>query len=354
LISTKQFDYHLPAELIAQHPSDDRAASRLMHLTRSDGKINHRTFADIVELLQPGDLLIVNNTRVIPARFYCRRESGAQIEGLFVKYLADNCWEVMLKNATRCKEGETVFFRNDELQGLRLMQRLGQGLWKVLPQPAGLAEEILDRLGRTPLPPYIHREQLSPDEEDRDRYQTVFARTPGAVAAPTAGLHFTQKLLEKLQARGISMADVTLHVGLGTFLPVKVDDASKHEMHSEWYEISAQTAEAIGSAKRDGRRVIAIGTTSVRVLESVTRRFDKKIQPCSGETKLFLYPSAEFYAVDAMITNFHLPQSTLLMLVAAFCCPGGNKGIQMILDAYAQAVQQQYRFFSYGDAMFIE
>lgn len=325
-----------------------------MHLDRKTGHIEHRVFSDIAKMLRPGDLLVVNDTRVIPARFYCQRKSGAQIEGLFVRHADGRCWEVMLKNANRCVEGEVISFRNSPTQGLQLLERMGQGLWKVLPQPQGEAEEILDKLGRTPLPPYIRREQQSPDAEDRDRYQTVFAKNPGAVAAPTAGLHFTQELLGNLESLGVKTARVTLHVGLGTFLPVKVDDASQHEMHAEWYELTQQTVDAIAHAKRSGGRVIAVGTTSVRVLESAARRFNGKLAPCSGETKLFLYPPAEFYAVDAMITNFHLPQSTLLMLVAAFCQPGGSGGTRMILDAYAQAVEKRYRFFSYGDAMFIE
>lgn len=353
-LSTKNFNYDLPEELIAQKPAEKRIGSKLMHLSRVNGQVSHHHFPDILEMLRPGDLLVANNTRVIPAKFFCKRKSGANIEGLFVRYLADDSWEVMLKNAVRCKDGEIIDFVNDESQGLQLCERLGGGRWKVSPSPQGKAEDILDKLGKTPLPPYIRREKESPDAEDRQRYQTVFAKTPGAVAAPTAGLHFTDEMLEKIEALGVKRANVTLHVGLGTFLPVKVEDFKQHDMHSEYYELSAETIDAIEQTKKNGGRVIAVGTTTVRVLESVAKRFKGKLEPCYGETKLFLYPPCDFHIVDALLTNFHLPQSTLLMLVSAFVSPNSMAGIETTLNAYAQAVAEKYRFFSYGDAMFID
>jgi len=353
------FDYLLDPQRIAQRPVGRRDESRLMVLQRRDGTRDHHVFRDLPGLLRSDDLLVVNDTRVIPARFSCRRATGGKVEGLFLREGEPGQWDVLLRNAGRCREGELLaLVESEPAVAIELLVRHGQGAWGVAVRPARPAADVLARAGRTPLPPYIHRPGL-PDEpgdvegEDRRRYQTVYAARDGAVAAPTAGLHFTPRVLDELADRGIRTAHVTLHVGLGTFAPVKVEDLSEHVMHREWYELSAAAASAVRAARADGRRVIAVGTTSVRVLESAAGATGE-IEPASGWTDLFLYPPAEFHAVDAMITNFHLPRSTLLMLVAAFCSPGETAGLAMILDAYAEAARREYRFYSYGDAMLIE
>ncbi len=352
-LHAEQFDYDLDPSLIAQAPLPLRQESRLMRLRRADGTIQHAQFSQLPQILRPGDLLVVNDTSVIPAKFLCRRATGGKIEGLFLHELRAGEWRIMLKNAGRCRIGEEIAFANDQDVRLTLRENLEAGEWRVEVQPQAPAVEILGRLGATPLPPYIRRAGSSIDAADRTRYQTVFADRPGAVAAPTAGLHFTKELLDQLAADGIEQARVTLHVGPGTFLPVKVDDVAQHRMHSEWYDLPAVTAERINAARAAGRRVVAVGTTSVRVLESAARA-GEPLCPASGWTGIFIYPPREFHAVDALITNFHLPRSTLLMLVAAFCSPGKMDGIRMILDAYHQAMRERYRFFSYGDAMLIE
>jgi S-adenosylmethionine:tRNA ribosyltransferase-isomerase len=358
ILMANDFDYPLPSELIAQRPRARRDQSRLMVLRRDSAAIGHRVFGEIPSLLRPGDLLVVNDTRVIPAKFSCRRRTGGRIEGLFLREPSPGRWEVLLKNAGRCREGESLELLGEAAPQIELMENRGEGRWLAAVLPPGPAVEILARVGRTPLPPYIRRPAGPPqppeiDQEDRLRYQTVYAARPGAVAAPTAGLHFTERLLAELRTRGIETARVTLHVGLGTFAPVKVEDLTAHRMHREWYELSAPAAAAVNAARAASRRIVAVGTTSVRVLETVADEAGRAA-PGSGWTDLFLYPPAEFHATDALITNFHLPRSTLLMLVAAFCSPGATDGLRTILAAYAQAVRERYRFYSYGDAMLIE
>jgi S-adenosylmethionine:tRNA ribosyltransferase-isomerase len=346
------FDYDLPEQLIAQAPLQRRDESRLMHVRR-DGRLEHRQFSELPELLRPGDLLVVNDTRVLPARFFCRRETSGRVEGLFLQCNAEGVWQTMLRNASRCKPGERLAIEGRSDQHIELLENLGRGVWTLRPDPPADPETLLGEVGITPLPPYIRRND-GERPEDTTRYQTVYARKAGAVAAPTAGLHFTDDLLATLAAKNIHTVSVTLHVGPGTFAPVKVDDPAEHDMHSETYELTPQAAETLNAAKAAGRRIVAVGTTSVRVLESVARNHGGKLAPDTGSTKLFLYPPAKFYVIDALITNFHLPRSTLLMLVAAFCDPGGTKGRDLILNAYRQAVAQRYRFYSYGDAMLIE
>jgi len=350
-VRTSDFDYDLPGELIAQTPAVRRDAARMMVLDRATGRVGHHRFGDLPDLLRAGDLLVINDTAVIPARFDCRRQTGGRIEGLFCREDAPGQWEVMLKGAARCRTGEALTFAGDESIRAILESRAGEGLWRVRIDPPVGAMDLLRRIGRTPLPPYIRRPGPMGDSEDRQAYQTVYGTRPGAVAAPTAGLHFTPDVLSALTTRGVERAAVTLHVGLGTFAPVKAERVEDHRMHAEWYELPAPTADALVAAKAQGRRVVAVGTTSVRVLESVGAA--GAIGPGSGWTDLFLYPPATFAVADAMLTNFHLPCSTLLMLVSAFAAPGTTDGIAMIHAAYAQAVRHRYRFYSYGDAMLI-
>jgi len=354
-LTTDQFDYPLPQELIAQQPLAERAASRLMVLQRSSGRTTHRVFADLPEVLRTGDLLVVNDTQVLPAKFSCRRGTGGRIDGLFLAEQPDGTWLALLKGAARCRPGEMLTAVGAEDVTFELIADEGQGQWRLrASEPSTVA--VLQRIGRTPLPPYIHRPDGSADEDDRRRYQTVYARRPGAVAAPTAGLHFTEAILAALDQRGIGRVALTLHVGLGTFQPVKADRVDQHPMHAEWYELPAETADRLNAARQEGRRIVAIGTTSVRVLETVAGDAPAQapFRAASGWTDIFLYPPAMFRATEALITNFHLPRSTLLMLVAAFCSPGNAKGIATILHAYAEAVRAEYRFYSYGDAMLIE
>ena len=351
-LSTGDFDFLLDNAQIAQLPAEMRDRSRLMVLDRTSGQVSHRKFFQLTSLLGPGDLLVLNDTRVLPAKFACRRQTGGKIEGLFLTETQVGQWEVMLKNAGKCKLGEYLSFESSQKAKLRLQENLGKGRWRVLVEPPIPAEEILTEAGSTPLPPYIHRNAGQDESTDPDRYQTVYASRAGAVAAPTAGLHFTDSLLGELSEAGISTAYVTLHVGLGTFWPVKAEKLSAHEMHSEWYDLSADAAKKINETKQAGGRVVAVGTTSMRVLETLAGD-DGTISPASGWTDIFLFPPADFKLVDAMITNFHLPKSTLLMLVAAFCSPGKTDGVEMIMAAYRQAIEQDYRFYSYGDAMLI-
>ncbi|HOD82993.1 MAG: S-adenosylmethionine:tRNA ribosyltransferase-isomerase [Planctomycetes bacterium ADurb.Bin126] len=370
------FDYPLEEELIAQQPLERRDQSKLMRLCRSDGEISHHVFRELPALLRPGDLLVLNDTRVIPARITCRRSSGGRIEGLFLREVGPGRWEVLLKGAGRCRASERLQLLGAD-ETLRLERNLGQGRWEVdvvrdEQRVTGPATELLERVGSPPLPPYIRRggggdqagpadpskapsqtARPAPSTDDRVRYQTVYADRPGAVAAPTAGLHFTPELLNELQSVGMELARVTLHVALGTFAPVKHEDLAEHPMHEEWYELAAPTAERLNAARAAGRRIVAVGTTSVRVLESSVGP-DGRFASASGWTRIFIYPPARFQAVDALITNFHLPRSTLLMLVAAFCKPGSTEGLPMILRTYEQARRLRYRFYSYGDAMMIE
>ncbi len=352
-LTASDFEYPLASELIALKPPAGRDESRLMTLTRHDGRLSHYRFSNLPALLREGDLLVLNDTRVVPAKFAARRKTGGRIEGLFCREIELGEWEVLLKGAGRCKTGETLLAEADCEVRLELRENLGEGRYTLGVTPPVAAEETLEHIGAAPLPPYIRRPGPMTDEQDRRRYQTVYASRPGAVAAPTAGLHFTDALLEELGRAGVGIACVTLHVGLGTFAPVKAENLAAHKMHAEWYDLPSVTAEKINAARADRRRIVAVGTTSLRVLEAVAG-CGRDLSATSGWTDLFIYPPANFNAVDALITNFHLPRSTLLMLVAAFCRPGGDGGVKMILDAYAEAQRLQYRFYSYGDAMLIE
>lgn len=337
------YDYDLPPDLIAQRPVEPRDAARLMVVDRASGAIAHRQFRDLPDLLSPGDLLIVNDTRVMPARLHGRRPTGGQVELLLLRRLEDGSWEAMGRPARRLRPGTPVHLRDQEgreaEQPAEVLARRDEGLLAIrLPEEV---ETRLDRFGEMPLPPYIH-ERL----DDPERYQTVFAAETGSAAAPTAGLHFTPRLLEALAARGIRRAEVTLHVGLGTFLPVNVEDAREHRMHREWYHVPASTLSAIRETREAGRRVVTVGTTSCRTLESIPSDLEPGLEP-SGWTDLFIVPGHHFQWVDALLTNFHLPRSTLLLLVSAFA------GRDLILRAYREAVRERYRFFSFGDAMLI-
>lgn len=338
------FDYELPPALIAQHPAGQRDASRLLTVKRSTGRIGHRQFRDLPGLLLPGDLLILNDTRVLPARLIGRREpTGGRWEGLFLHETAPGLWKLMAQTRGSLRPGEFIAIEPGRLR-LELVEKTAEGNWLCRPDRAGSPAELLAVHGRMPLPPYIRKGQADP--EDSQRYQTVFARQPGAIAAPTAGLHFTPEIFERLRQRGISWEYVTLHVGAGTFQPIRVDDFRRHVMHREWGELPKATAEAIAAAKGAGRRVVAVGTTSVRLLETVAA--SGPIRPWSGETDLFIYPPYEFRVIDALATNFHLPKSTLLLLVGAFA------GEELLREAYRAAIEHEYRFYSYGDAMFVE
>jgi S-adenosylmethionine:tRNA ribosyltransferase-isomerase len=347
------YDYGLPECLIAQAPSTDRDGSRLLHLKRGDGSLAHRQFADIVDLLRPTDVLVVNDTRVVPGRLHGRKETGGKVELLILDYGRSDLQRhgdgrrvhrCLIKASKRAAAGVRMRFD----QGLLAeVLSFADGVYTVAFSAPEPFDGLLERVGRMPLPPYIKRNATALLETDRVRYQTVYARQQGAIAAPTAGLHFTDAILKRLQDNGITVAALTLHVGYGTFVPVRVDDIRNHRMHEEWFSISEKTADVINRAKADGRRVVAVGTTSVRTLEFAGRA-GGLILPGCGRCDLFIYPGYAFSIVDAMITNFHLPRSTLLMLVSAFA------GRERMLDAYAAAVRQGYRFFSYGDAMLIE
>ncbi|WP_289135379.1 tRNA preQ1(34) S-adenosylmethionine ribosyltransferase-isomerase QueA [uncultured Brevibacillus sp.] len=341
-MDVQQFDFELPEHLIAQHPLEDRTSSRLLVLQKQTGDIMHQRFTDLIDHLKPGDVLVMNDSRVLPARLIGEKaETGAKIEILLLKSLGDDRWETLVKPGKRMKLGTEVVFGNGLLRcvceevtetGGRIVRFLYEGIFY----------EILDQLGSMPLPPYIHA-QL----EDSERYQTVYARERGSAAAPTAGLHFTKPYLEKIAAKGIQLAYVTLHVGLGTFRPVAADSVEEHVMHAEYYEIPEETAELVNRAKAEGRRVIAVGTTSCRTLETVGRAHGGKLVATSGWTDIFIYPGYTFSILDGLLTNFHLPKSTLVMLVSALA------GKDHVMTAYKTAVQEEYRFFSFGDAMLI-
>lgn len=340
-MKTSDFDYELPEELIAQHPAAQRDHSRLLVMDKYTGAVEHRVFRDIVDYLHAGDVLVLNNTKVIPARIFGVKEGGtAKIEVLLLKRDDDlpNTWEVLVHPGKRAKVGTVIDFGEGRLKG-EVIANTSAGR-KVTFHFDGIFEEILEELGIMPLPPYIH-EQL----EDQNRYQTVYAKVDGSAAAPTAGLHFTTELLETLRQNGIEIEEVLLHVGLGTFKPVSEEDIEDHEMHSEYYEISQETADRINKAKAEGRRIISVGTTSTRALESAAK--DGRLQAGSGWTNIFIYPGYKWQIIDGLITNFHLPKSTLMMLVSALSTR------EHILAAYKEAVAQRYRFFSFGDAMFI-
>jgi len=340
-LKVKDFYFDLPKELIAQHPLEKRDESKLMVLNKKDGEVEHKVFKNIIDYLNPGDCIVLNDTRVMPARLYGAKEgSGGKMEFLLLKRYEDDIWETLVKPGKRGKVGAKFVFGNGELKA-EIVEVLDNGNRKVKFYYDGIFEEVLDRLGEMPLPPYIE-EKL----EDRERYQTVYSREVGSAAAPTAGLHFTEELLQAIREKGINIAFVTLHVGLGTFRPVKVEDIQDHEMHSEYYILDKENAEIINNAKKSGKRVIAVGTTSNRTLESIANE-DGEVKEQSGYTSIFIYPGYKFKIVDAIITNFHLPESTLIMLISAFSTR------EIVMNAYKIAVENKYRFFSFGDAMFI-
>jgi len=340
-LKVKDFYFDLPEELIAQHPLEKRDESKLMVLDKNTGAIEHKAFKNIIEYLNEGDCLVLNDTRVMPARLYGSKEdSGGKMEFLLLRRLEKDIWETLVKPGKRAKVGSKFVFGNGELKA-EIVEVLENGNRKVKFHYEGIFEEVLDRLGEMPLPPYI-TEKL----EDKERYQTVYSREVGSAAAPTAGLHFTEELLQKIKAKGIDIAFVTLHVGLGTFRPVKAENVEEHEMHAEYYYLNKENAEIINRAKERGKRVIAVGTTSNRTLESIADE-SGRVREASGYTSIFIYPGYRFKIVNALITNFHLPESTLIMLISAF----SNRDI--IMNAYNTAVENKYRFFSFGDAMFI-
>jgi S-adenosylmethionine:tRNA ribosyltransferase-isomerase len=358
VVRTSDFDFVLPPELIAQAPVAQRDQSRLLVLERNTAEIAHRKFRDILEFIKAGDVLVLNNSRVIPARLRAQNvKTNGQFEVLLLEENAKNDWWVMMRPGKRARIGTEIVFRDKagnktnirahvidtNPEGHRRIQFLGT---------ENILEE-LDALGEIPLPPYIERSGDKNLAEDVVRYQTVYAAPAGSVAAPTAGLHFTDELLQEIRSRGIQVCFVTLHVGLGTFAPVKAETLSEHVMHEERYELSAETARCIADAKNRGGRVVAVGTTSVRVLESVAAQHEGKLVPGKGRTRIFIHPPYTFKVVDALLTNFHLPCSTLLMLISAFTTPGETRGREIILSTYAEAVRERYRFFSYGDAMLL-
>lgn len=336
------FDFHLPEELIAQVPLLDRESSRLMVLNKETGEIEHETFKQITNYLNPGDCLVLNDTKVLPARLFGSKDgTGAKIEVLLLKQQENDSWETLVKPAKRIKEGSVIVFGDGKLKAVctGVLEHGGRILDFSY---EGIFYEVLDELGTMPLPPYI-KEQL----DDQDRYQTVFAKERGSAAAPTAGLHFTEQLLEKIKEMGVHVAFITLHVGLGTFRPVSVDDIDNHDMHSEFYQMTADTAQILNQVRSDGGRIITVGTTSTRTLETIASRHDGVFQEESGWTSIFIHPGYEFKGIDGMITNFHLPKSTLIMLVSAL------SSREHVLHAYETAVLEKYRFFSFGDAMLI-
>lgn len=342
------FDFHLPEQLIAQTPLADRTSSRLLMLNKEDGAIEHGGFKDLANKLQAGDVLVLNDTRVIPARLLgSKKDTGAKIELLLLNQLENDRWEVLVKPAKRMKIGTVVVFgENDQGEPLltaTVEEEADMGGRTIRFSYTGIFNELLDQLGEMPLPPYI-KEKL----DEKERYQTVYSKHDGSAAAPTAGLHFTTEFLEQLQAKGVEIAYITLHVGLGTFRPMSSDTIEEHEMHAEYYEISEETAKILQRARDDKRRIVAVGTTSARTLETVGQRFGSdKLQACNGWTSIFIFPGYEFKLVNALLTNFHLPKSTLVMLVSALA------GREYIMHAYEEAVNESYRFFSFGDAMFI-
>lgn len=340
-MNVKDFNFDLPQELIAQDPLEDRSSSRLMILDKETGKTEHHVFREIIDELNPGDCLVINDTKVIPARLIgAKEDTGAKIEVLLLKRGADDVWETLVKPGKKARPGARISFGDGLLVG-EVMDVVEEGNRLIHFEYEGIFEEILDQLGQMPLPPYItHR------LKDKNRYQTVYAKYDGSAAAPTAGLHFTPELLQTIREKGVHIAEVTLHVGLGTFRPVKVENVSEHHMHSEFYMIDEKAADTINAAKRAGGRIICVGTTSCRTLESAAKE-DGTIEPTSGWTEIFIYPGYRFKILDALITNFHLPESTLLMLVSALA------GREHVLAAYQEAIENKYRFFSFGDAMLI-
>jgi S-adenosylmethionine:tRNA ribosyltransferase-isomerase len=373
---TADFNFDLPGELIAQTPAPTRDASRLLVLHRDSGRIEHRTFRDVLEFLRAGDVLVFNNSRVIPARLRAANsKTGGQFEIFLTEENAANDWWAMMRPAKRARVGTEMILSDangpTEIRAT-VLETNDEGFRRLSFSGVKNISDALDRLGEVPLPPYIHRPKSNRAEADRERYQTVYAQPPGSVAAPTAGLHFTESLLAEIRARGVQVCFVTLHVGLGTFLGVKTETLAEHKMHEERYVLSEETARMVNEAKREGRRIIAVGTTSVRVLESAAQlvvppsggpeRTQSSKPPKggttnvisgSGRTRIFIYPPRDFKIVNALLTNFHLPCSTLLMLVSALAAPGETRGREIVLSAYAEAIRERYRFFSYGDAMLV-
>ena len=339
-VKVSEFSYDLPEELIAQTPIEKRDESRLMVLDRENHTIEHKRFKDIIEFLKPGDVLVRNNTKVIPARLYGKKETGANVEFLLLNNIEGDIWESIVRPGNKLHVGTRVIF-GDSLLEAEILDIMPGGTRKVKFNYDGIFNEILDKIGLMPLPPYIHEEL-----KQKDRYQTVYAKYDGSAAAPTAGLHFTEDLLKQLEKKGIIIANVTLHVGIGTFRPVKEETVEEHKMHSEHFYIKQEDVQKINNAKKNGNRVIAVGTTSCRVLESIADD-EGFVKETEGDTKIFIYPGYKFKCLDGLITNFHLPQSTLLMLVSALA------GKDYIMKAYEEAVKERYRFFSFGDAMLI-
>ena len=340
-MKTSDFYYDLPEELIAQDPLEDRTASRLLVLDRKTGAVKHKIFSDVIDYLNEGDCLVINNTRVIPARLIGEKEgTGGKVEVLLLKRRANDVWETLVKPGKKLKPGAKITFGDGRLRA-EVLEVVEEGNRLVKFYYEGIFEEILDSLGEMPLPPYITHKL-----EDKEMYQTVYAKFDGSAAAPTAGLHFTKELLNKIEEKGIKIASITLHVGLGTFRPVKVDDVNNHHMHTEWYEVNTEAADIINETKRNGGRVICVGTTSCRTIESVADD-NGYMKAKTGETDIFIYPGYKFKVMDGLITNFHLPESTLVMLVSAFA------GKENVLSAYETAVKERYRFFSFGDAMIL-
>ena len=340
-MKTSDFYYDLPKELIAQDPLEDRSSSRLLVLHRKSGRVEHRVFTDIVEYLKPGDCLVRNNTKVIPARLYGTRvDTGATIELLLLKRMENDVWDTLVKPGKKARQGVVISFGDGILTG-EIIDVKEDGNRLIQFRYEGIFEEILDQLGQMPLPPYITHTL-----KDKNRYQTVYAKYEGSAAAPTAGLHFTEELFQKLEEKGVLVANVTLHVGLGTFRPVKVDDVSKHHMHTEFYQVTKEEADRINKAKQAGGRIVCVGTTSCRTIESAADE-NGVLKPGQGDTDIFIYPGYSFKMMDVLITNFHLPESTLLMLVSALA------GKEQVMRVYEEAVRERYRFFSFGDAMII-
>ncbi|MGM0471595.1 MAG: tRNA preQ1(34) S-adenosylmethionine ribosyltransferase-isomerase QueA [Bacillota bacterium] len=340
-MKVSDFDYHLPDELIAQQPADPRDESQLMVLDRNTGEIKERIFKEIVELIEPGDTIVLNNTEVIPARLYgYKEETGGQVEFLLLTEVAQDRWEVLVRPGRKVKLGTRVVFGDHNLIG-EVKDRTDFGGRVVEFEYSGNFAEILDQLGEMPLPPYITK-----DLEKKEQYQTVYAKKRGAAAAPTAGLHFTDQVLSELEAKGVNLVDITLHVGLGTFRPVRADEVEEHDMHAEYYEVSSESAEIINQTKEKGNRVIAVGTTVTRTLETVATN-EGEVKADKGWTDIFIYPGYEFKAIDGLLTNFHLPESTLIMLVSAFADQ------DKVMNAYQHAIEEEYRFYSFGDAMLV-
>lgn len=339
-MKVSEFNYELPEELIAQHPYDKRDEARLMVIDKKTQKIEHKVFKDVIDYLEPGDCLVINNTKVLPARLYGKKDTGANVEFLLLKRIEGDEWEVMVRPGNKLKPGAKVSF-GDGILNAEILDMLDGGNRRVKFEYKGIFNEILDQIGLMPLPPYI-KETL----KENDKYQTVYAKYEGSAAAPTAGLHFTEELLQKIKEKGVEVANVTLHVGIGTFRPVKVENIEEHNMHSEHFYIKKEDAEKINQAKKSGHKIISVGTTSCRVLESVADE-NGLVREIEGDTNIFIYPGYKFKCIDRLITNFHLPESTLIMLVSSLA------GRDFVMKAYNEAVKERYKFFSFGDAMII-